>query len=118
LHNPTLASVSEFHESILIVSVALLIAFFIYLSYVCMLCFEPPHLRSAIIEDKQKKNKKISKKIGPVELEMQPWISSGEEAQPVEEEDYDADDDLEENSACYQYTLKTNVMIKTNSNQV
>jgi len=83
-----------------------------------MLCFEHPHLRVAIIEQEQKKNKKAGVKISPMELEMQPWISSGEEAQPVEDEDYGADDDFEEKSDCYQYTLKTNVMIETNSNQV
>jgi hypothetical protein len=83
-----------------------------------MLCFEPPHLRVAIIEQEQKKNKKVGMKISPMELEMQPWISSGEEAQPVEEEDNDADEDFEEKSDCYQYTLKTNVMIKTNANKV
>jgi hypothetical protein len=95
-----------------------MITFFIYLSYVCMLCFEPPHLRVAIIEQQQKKNKKAGMKIGPMELEMQPWISSGEEAEAAEEEDNDADDDFKEKSDCYQYTLNTNVTIKTNSNQV
>lgn len=83
-----------------------------------MLCFEPPDSRKAIIEYKQKKNKKVIKKISPEDLEMQPWISSGEEARSAEEEDYDADDDFEETSACYRYTLNTNVSIKTNLNEV
>lgn len=83
-----------------------------------MLCFEPPQSRTELIGGQKTKEKKEDRKNSPRQVELQPWIASGEEAPAAKEEDYDADDDLEEECTCYQYNIKTNVSINTNEKHV